>query len=173
MQAYQKKDSNLTGILRFDSSNQVQRNTDICLETKQSSEIKATLYVRTNYKIKFICIEVYWKVQLCEKLGFQIWINALKSTVCRQRPSHTPQDTDLFDGGKGPQLGPSGSVVQRYKAHGSSITSPFAVRAFDSSSATSPHRTKNLSLTEIPRQLREGAAKNGNVWGFFHQTVLY
>jgi len=42
MQAYQKTDSNITGILKFASSKQVQRNTGICLEMKQSFEVKAT-----------------------------------------------------------------------------------------------------------------------------------
>lgn len=63
MQTYRKTDSNLTGILKYASNKQVQRNTDSCLEGKQSSEAKATVFVRTNDKIKLICVEANWKGQ--------------------------------------------------------------------------------------------------------------
>lgn len=57
MQTYHKTDSNMTGILKFASSERVQRNTPMCLETKQSFEVKATLFVMTNDKIKLICVK--------------------------------------------------------------------------------------------------------------------
>lgn len=61
----------MTGIIKFARSKHVQKNAYTRPEMKQSLEVKATLFVRTNNKIHFIFVEVYQKGQLSRGLAFQ------------------------------------------------------------------------------------------------------
>lgn len=174
MQTYQKTDSNMTGILKFSISKQVRRNTDICLEMKQSFEVKATLFVRTNDKIKFICVEVYWKGQLSRGLGFQIRIHALKSTVRRWRPNWSPWDADLFAWWQRTSV----PVIWACRApmQGTRLIhhKPICCET-ECLTAPQPRRPialKTSCLTEIASQLREVAAKNRNVFFPSNNSLL-
>lgn len=153
-------------MVEFASSKQVQRNTNVCLQRKQSSEIQVPLSARSNDKIKFICMEVHWKG--LSRSEFMPW----RAPHIDGIPINLPRMLVCLHGGRGLWFMSCGSVASGRRHTANSPWICCETKVSDSFSVPLLYHTKNLCLTEIPSQLREITAKNQNGKVFFFYSSL-